>query len=78
LSESELFDDSTELVETEDGFARPEPRDDSKLDSEIDFDDEEYRDEDEELISEAEAGSAEGELDAHLDDPEKIDDDDLP
>ena len=61
MSESELFDDSTELVETEEGFVLPQPSDDSKLDSEIDFDDEEYRNEDEELLSEAEVGSAEGE-----------------
>jgi len=26
MSESELFDESTELVETEDGFVRPGPK----------------------------------------------------
>jgi len=75
MSESELFDESTELVETEDGFVRPGPKDDSKIDSEIDFDDEEYTAEEEELLSEEEAGNAEGDLDAHLDDPQALDDD---
>lgn len=77
MSDSELFDERTALVETEDGFVRPQQKDVSGIDSEIDFDDEEYTAEDEELIGEKEAGNAEGGLDAHLDDPETIDDDDL-
>jgi hypothetical protein len=75
MSENELFDERNELVETEDGFVRPAPADESKLDSEIDFDDEEYTAAEEELIGEEEAGNAEGGIDAHLDDPEKVDDD---
>lgn len=69
MSESELFDNTEPVTETEDGFRDAARSDSSAIDSEIDFDDEEY--DDSELIDEAEAGNAEGGIDAHLDDPEQ-------
>ncbi len=75
MSESELFDGTEHVVETEDGFRDAAPADTSGVDSEVDFDDEEYGNEDELLIGEEEAGNAEGGQDAHLEDPEKVADD---
>lgn len=75
MSESELFEGTEPVVETEDGFregtnVRAEP----DIDSEVDFDDEQFTDA-EILIDEEEAGNAEGGNDAHLDNPEKVADD---
>ncbi len=67
MDESELFEGRDEVVETEDGFRKPPPRDESAIDSEVDFDDEEYTDE-EVLMGEREAGNAEGGENGHLDD----------
>jgi hypothetical protein len=75
MSESELFDGTEPVVETEEGFRDAAPADPSAIDSEVDFDDEEYGNEDELLLDEEEAGNAEGGQDAHLDDPEKVGDD---
>lgn len=73
MSDSELYSGGAPVEETDAGFV-PQRRDDpSALDSEIDFDDEEYTED--ELISEREAGNAEGGQDAHLDDPERVADD---
>lgn len=74
MSESELFDGAKPVRETEDGYEDAAQKDESALDSEVDFDDEEYTD-DEEMIGEREAGNAEGGNDAHLDDPAKAGDD---
>jgi hypothetical protein len=74
MSESELFEESGPVVETEDGFAPSEQHLEPDIDSEVDFDDEEY--EYAELIDEKEAGNAEGDQDAHLDDPARAADDD--
>lgn len=73
MSESEIFDGAEPLAETEDGFRDAGPADTSAIDSEVDFDDEEYQDA--VLMDEEEAGNAEGGADAHLDDPEKVGDD---
>jgi len=73
MSESELFDGNEPVEETQDGFRDAPPRDATAIDSEVDFDDEEYQDA--ELIDEKEAGNAEGGEDAHLDDPERVADD---
>lgn len=73
MSESEIFDGTEPVVETDSGFRDSDPRDTSAIDSEVDFDDEEYQDA--ELLDEKEAGNAEGGADAHLDDPEKVADD---
>lgn len=70
MDESELFDGSQQVVETEDGFRDASEPDTSAIDSEIDFDDEQYQDV--ELIGEEEAGNAEGGEDAHLDDPDEV------
>lgn len=77
MDDSELFDENGAVVETEDGFREAPPKDDSAIDSEVDFDDEEYT-EPEILIDEAEAGNAEGGQDAHLDDPAKVAEEDYP
>lgn len=77
MDESELFEGRDEVVETEDGFREAGERDDAAIDSEVDFDDEEYTDQ-EMLIDEAEAGNAEGGQDAHLDDPDKTASEELP
>ena len=74
MSESELFDGTEPVEETQDGFRDSGPDGlEPDLDSEVDFDDEEYQDA--ELITAEEAGNAEGGNDAHLDDPEKVADD---
>jgi hypothetical protein len=73
MRESDLYSGATPLEETEDGFVPEQVDDLSAIDSEVDFDDEEYSDH--ELISEGEAGNAEGGQDAHLDDPERVADD---
>lgn len=73
MSESEIFDNTNPVVETQDGFRDAGAEDTSAIDSEVDFDDEEYQDA--ELIDEKTAGNAEGDVDAHLDDPEKVADD---
>ena len=71
MSESELFDGTEPVVETQDGFRQGATvSDEPGIDSEVDFDDEEFTDE-EILIDEEEAGNAEGGNDAHLDDPAK-------
>jgi hypothetical protein len=74
MSESELFEGTEPVVETEDGFRDSPASDTTARDSEVDFDDEEYG-EIGDLIDEEEAGNAEGSFDAHLDDPEKAGDD---
>lgn len=73
MSESQLFDGQVPVVETQDGFVEAPPADDASLDSEGDFDDEEFDEADQ--IGEAEAGNAEGGADGHLDDPERLDPD---
>ncbi|HET9091978.1 MAG TPA: hypothetical protein VFN50_06185 [Acidimicrobiales bacterium] len=74
MSESELFDGTEPVEETEDGFRdTPEDEEEASVDSEVDFDDKAYQDA--ELIDEKEAGNAEGGADAHLDDPEQAGDD---
>ncbi|MGH9297756.1 MAG: hypothetical protein ACRDZP_07255 [Acidimicrobiales bacterium] len=73
MSESELHSGDDEVVETEEGFAPAKAEDVALIDSEIDFDDEEYQDE--ELIGEKEAGNAEDGVNAHLDDPDLVGDD---
>ncbi len=68
MEDSGLFAGGDEVVETEDGFTTAPLPDDSLVDSEIDFDDEQYTDR-EILIDAPEAGNAEEGEDAHLDDP---------
>ena len=75
MSEPELFDGAEPVRETEDGYKDAGEKDESALDSEVDFDDEEYTDDEEMMIGEREAGNAEGGNDAHLDDPVKAADD---
>ncbi|MGO9197816.1 MAG: hypothetical protein ACLQK4_11910 [Acidimicrobiales bacterium] len=74
MSESQIFDGDEPVIETDEGFRDAPPSDASAIDSEIDFDDEAYEEAD--LIGEKAAGNAEGGMDGHLDDPEKVAGDD--
>jgi hypothetical protein len=76
MSESELYSGTEPVEEDAEGFTTRHVEDPSALDSEVDFDDEEFTDDEPALISEEEAGNAEGGQDAHLDDPERIAEDD--
>lgn len=71
MSDSELYSGSEPVREEEQGFETAPLADPSALDSEVDFDDEQFTDEGFALLSEEEAGNAEGGQDAHLDDPER-------
>ena len=73
MTDSQLYSGDDPVTEADDGFSVAPGPDPSGVDSEVDFDDEEYSDH--ELISEGEAGNAEGGQDAHLDDPERVADD---
>jgi|GEM_PF-6055659 len=76
MSDSELYSGTEPFEEDEEGFVPAQAPDPSALDSEVDFDDEQFTDEEPTLLSEEEAGNAEGDQDAHLDDPERVADDD--
>jgi hypothetical protein len=73
MSESELFDGNEPVIETEDGFRDAKQTDATAIDSEVDFDDEEYQDA--ELIDEKEAGTAEGGNHPHPAHPPTVGDD---
>lgn len=75
MTDSQLYSGSEAVEESEDGFVPAREPDPSALDSEVDFDDEGEDLVEDELIEEGEAGNAEGAMDAHLDDPERVADD---